>query len=72
MPIIIVKSESKLASRCCCILILITTFSPNISGTYPWPRHGAPCVRPAELASQSNTRFKFYLRVDKIYMVLLI
>ena len=24
----------------------ITTFPANLSGTYPWPQYGVPCVRP--------------------------
>ena len=26
----------------CCVPILITTFPPNLSETYPWPRYGVP------------------------------
>ena len=31
---------------CRCVPILLTTFPPNLSGTYPYPRYGAPFVRP--------------------------
>ena len=26
--------------------ILLTTFSPHFSGTYPWPQYEASCARP--------------------------
>ena len=32
---------------CCYVPILITTFPPNLSGTYPWPQYEAPCDSPS-------------------------
>ena len=42
----VLKHWDTYISCCCCVPVFLMTFPPNLSGTYPWPRYGGPCVRP--------------------------
>ena len=45
---------------CCCVPILITTFSVNLSGAYSWPQYGCR-------ASVNYVIFVFFFQRQRLY-----